>query len=159
MEIVHPVSHEDLGYIAFDLKGPYVTKMISVTPTQIVFDGYFRYESELFTKEKPIRRFVKFQEHYYVLGFTAKRTGEDTSAYFEDEDAGGAICLTPTEIIELDYVVLEKDPSKERHREIIDEIRRENEELREANDLAMERRMEREWQERKALWQKESGDV
>ena len=153
MDIHEPVGEEDLVNIKFDLKGPYFRRIISVTPTQIAFDGYFRYEPEVFTKEKPVRRFMDFQGHAYVLGFTAKRTGEDTSSYFDDEDAGGAICLSPTEIIELDYVVLEKDPPQERWPEIITAIRKENEEWEEASYAAYDRRRQREWEERKKKWE------
>lgn len=134
MEIIQPISELDLKKVYIDSEGPFFGRTISVTDTTIVFDGYFHYDSELFSEDKPICRFIKFQGHTYVLGFTAKRTGEDTSSYFKDEDTGFDICLTPTEILELDYQVLEKDPQKERWPEIIATIKKQNNMLRKAHE-------------------------
>lgn len=153
MEIVRPVTDLDLKGINFSAMRPcFFGRTIDVTSTQITFDGYFHYEAELFSKENPVRRFVKFQGHTYVLGFTAKREGEDTSGYFYDEELGAKICLTPMAIIELDYVVIEKDPTQDLWPAIIASILRQNDRLDEANKQLIRERMEREWHERQEMW-------
>lgn len=130
MEIVKPLAHGDLDQVRFELRGPYFCDLLAVTPTHITFDGYFRYDAELFSEERPIHRFMEFQGHTYLLAFTHKRRLEDTST-IDIEEEGGGICLSPTEVMEVRYRVVEKDPPNERWSEIIAAISAEDDELRE----------------------------
>jgi hypothetical protein len=149
MEIVRPPVHGDLEDLYFQLSGPYFGRTLKITQDIIAFDGYFRYESALFREDRPVHRFYEFQGHTYLLAFVRKRTGKNTSSYFYDEEMGGKICLSPTEIIEMTYRVVEKDPPKERWDDIRIMIREEAKRLKEVNyDLHCER-MKRELEERK----------
>jgi hypothetical protein len=146
MEIVRPIKYDDMHQIAFQLKGPHFKELLKVTEETISFDGYFRYEPEMFRVDRPIYRLLYFHEHLYYVAFTEKRVGKDTSCYWEDEEAGGSICLTPTELIELRYHVVEKDPSHERMRELIDHIEQQDTLLRDENGELYNQRQKREWE-------------
>ncbi len=145
MEINKPVEHGDFYDYFFQLIGPYFGNTLQVTEKCIVFDGYFRYESELLQEDRPVHRLMDFQGHTYLLAFIGKRTGKNTSVYWDDEEEGGKICLSPTEIIELDYRVVEKDPPKERWEQIMRMIHEEDKHLREVNLEIHGQRVEREW--------------
>lgn len=70
--------------------------------TYLKFHGYFYYEDQTM----PIERiFVRGRILYYVE-ILSKRTLEDTSKTFYDDDSEGYICLTPTAIIEITYRII-----------------------------------------------------
>ncbi len=115
--------------------GPSIKKTIHYTDTTIVFDGYFRIESELPTKF-PIRRiFYRYDTNTYnLIQITGIKRGKDTSHYFYDESEQGMICLTPTEIIELSYIVLEANVPSQKAHELNAEIWIEERALRDSNE-------------------------
>ncbi len=123
--------------------GPSIKKRLASTETSCVFDGYFRIESELPTKF-PIRRIFYKGDVASLVQITDIRRGENTSHYFYDEGAEGMICLTPTEIIELQLVVLEANLSSERAHALHADIWVEEKELRAANEACHTARMEKE---------------
>lgn len=81
---------------------------------------------------------------HYLIQITDIKRGKNTSHYFYDEGEQGMICLTPTEIIELTYVVLEADLSSEKAHELNVEIWVEEKALQAANEELYEQRMDRE---------------
>ncbi len=106
--------------------GPYALEMLDVTNTTIKFNGYFRYEDEIVTKERPVHRFFSRSRGVtHFIAITAIRRGQDTSEYWTDEEEGGRICLTPTEIIEVDYHILETITDKERYMDLWMQMREE----------------------------------
>jgi hypothetical protein len=130
----------------FSLKGPYTTEILNYTDKTITFNGYFRYEDELVTKETPIHRFFHLGRDILYVAIVGVKRGENTSEYWSDEEAGGRICLTPTEIITLEYEVLEKNPTRERYRELYKCMKEEEEKYSELNDELYHARMRREWE-------------
>ncbi len=135
--------------------GPSVKKPIQYTDSTIIFDGYFRVENELPTKF-PIRRiFYRYDNNmHYLIQITDIKRGENTSHYFYDEGEQGMICLTPTEIIELTYVVLESDLTSEKAHELNAEIWLEEKSLRDANEALYNERMDRqiaEWKRNRTI--------
>ncbi len=105
--------------------GPYALEILEVTDTTIKFNGYFRYEDELVTKERPVHRFFsRSRGTTHFIAITAIRRGQDTSQFGEDEEYG-RICLTPTEIIEVDYHILETITDKERYMDLWMQMREE----------------------------------
>ncbi len=134
----------------FSLKGPYTTNILKYTDTTIVFDGYFRYEDELITKERPVHRFLRRRcnnndDEILYIAIVGVRRGKDTSEYWSDEEAGGRICLTPTEIIELDYEVVETVETKGRYTELHRHMKEEETHYEELNDELYRLRRQREW--------------
>jgi hypothetical protein len=146
MEIAKPIQWDDMHQIAFQLNGPSFKELLKVTEETIVFDGYFRYEPEMFRVDRPIYRLLYFHNHVYYIAFTEKRVGKDTSCYWDDEEACGKICLTPTELIELRYHVVEKDPSQDRMSELIDQIKKQEDLLRDENGELCSQRQKKEWE-------------
>jgi hypothetical protein len=135
--------------------GPSIKKPIHYTDSTIVFDGYFRVEDDLPTKF-PIRRiFYRYDTHaYHLIQITGIKRGENTSHYFYDESEQGMICLTPTEIIELTYVVLESDLTSEKAHELNADIWLEEKALRAANEELYNERMDRqiaEWKRNRTI--------
>lgn len=131
----------------FSLKGPSVKEMLKWTDRTVVFNGYFRYETELVTKDRPVHRFMHRGDDLLYVAIIGIRRGEDTSEYWTDEEEGGRICLTPTEIIEVEYEVVESNPSKERYYELYKLMRDEEEEYRDLDEECYRERMRREREE------------
>ncbi len=129
--------------------GPSIKSPMTSTETSCVFDGYFRIESELPTKF-PIRRIFYRGDVASLVQITEIKRGKDTSHCFYDESAEGMICLTPTEIIELQFVVLEANLSSERAHALHVDIWIEEKALRAANETCYEEGAER----RLAEWRK-----
>jgi hypothetical protein len=128
--------------------GPSVKRIVKCTESSVVFDGYFRIESDVPTSNQPIHRILHREEGPVLIAITAMKRGEDTSEYWTDEEEG-QICLTPTEIIELTYHVLES-LSSERYCEVMGQIMQEEKDLRIRNEAAYNARMEKElaeWKE------------
>lgn len=123
--------------------GPYIRRVISDAPGELVYDGYFYCESMQFPMERLIvrrtpvaglagvkRTYVYSVQHVEIY---EKLAGEDTSEYSEltadvsggddDDFMGGGICFFPTEIVTLRYRVLEDAVSDARYEELWAKIR------------------------------------
>jgi|LauGreDrversion4_2_1035121.scaffolds.fasta_scaffold501201_2 hypothetical protein len=132
--------------ISFDYvfpTGPSISNVLHYTPTNLVFNGYFRVESELPTSDRPIHRILYIENGFALIAITALKRGEDTSEYWTDEEEG-QICLTPTEIIELTYHVLEFPLSSKRYNEVLEQIMEEEKDVRKRNEDAYNARREKE---------------
>ncbi len=115
------------------LMGPYALEVLEVTDTTIKFNGYFRYDDELVTKERPVHRFFSPSRGVtHFIAITGIKRGLDTSQFSEDEEYG-RICLTPTEIIEVDYHIVETITDKERYMDLCVQVHEEEEKYRELN--------------------------
>jgi len=90
---------------------------------RFVFDGNFYMHPSLFRPDRPIKVLMGFRRHIFLIAIHKKLDLKDTSDSWSD-DEGYRICLFPTKIIELNYAVLEMNPSKER----FDELAKETEE-------------------------------
>ena len=113
--------------------GPGIKEWIAQTPTTYVFDGYFRIEPELPT-HFPLRRLMYNDTDAALIQITGIQRGNNTSTYFYDSEEKGMICLTPTELIELTYVVLESGLTEEQYREYQVELSLDEDNLRAANE-------------------------
>jgi hypothetical protein len=92
--------------IPFLLGGIHIRRLIALTPTKLVFDGYFHIEPELLPIDRIICLIGRKRE-YHIRIKECKR-GVGTSSYWYDEDVGENICLMPTEIIELTIEIVNK---------------------------------------------------
>ena len=134
------------------LKGPYINRLIALTDSKLVFDGYFRIEPEML----PVDRILWLIEHKreYHIRITDCKRGKDTSTTWYDEDVGGHICLTPTEIIELTFKVIAKElpgPAFNALAEAI-EAREESKEFQDRNWEARKAREDAAWKEANASY-------
>lgn len=69
----------------------------------IVINGHFYLEDATM----PVRRIMCIGNDMYLTEITCKKTLEDTSKYgIYDEDIGGRICLTPMNLIEIQYKII-----------------------------------------------------
>lgn len=123
--------------------GPYIRRVISDIPGELVYDGYFYCERMQFPMERLIvrrtpvaglagakRTYVYSVQHVEIY---EKVSGEDTSEYSEstadmsggddDDFMGGGVCFFPTEIVTLRYRVLEDAVPDERYEELRAKIR------------------------------------
>ena len=121
--------------------GPYIRRVISDAPGELVYDGYFYCERMQFPMERLIvrrtpvaglagvkRTYVYSVQHVEIY---EKLAGEDTSEYSEptadvsgdDDFMGGGICFFPTEIVTLRYRVLEDEVPDARYEELRAKIR------------------------------------
>jgi hypothetical protein len=131
----------------FSLKGPSVKEIINYTDKTITFNGYFRYEDELFTKERHVHRFVYLNNDILYVAIVGVKRGNDTSEYWtDDEEEEMRICLTPTEIITLEYEILEKNPTRERYHELYKYMNEEETNYMDLNEELYKARMKREWE-------------
>ena len=106
------------------LKGPYINKLISLTASKLVFDGYFRIEEEMLPVDRVL--VLTGRKREFHIRITAVRRGANTSTYAYDrrvedpalsrathgsgdEDVGEHICLMPSEIVELTFRVIAAD--------------------------------------------------
>jgi hypothetical protein len=88
------------------LKGPYINRLIALTGSKLVFDGYFRIEDEMLPVDRILCLYGRQREWH--IRITGCKRGKDTSHHWYDEDVGERICLSPTEIIELTFEVVAK---------------------------------------------------
>lgn len=129
--------------------GPYIRRVISDIPGELVYDGYFYCERMQFPMERLIvrrtpvaglagvkRTYVHSVQHVEIY---EKISGEDTSEYSEttadvsdgsgsgicddDDFMGGGVCFFPTEIVTLRYRVLEDEVPDARYEELRAKIR------------------------------------
>ena len=126
------------------LKGPYINKLISLTASKLVFDGYFRIEDEMLPIDRVLYLIGRKRE--YHIRITECKRGVDTSTYAYDEGVGEHICLTPSEIVELTFRVIATDlPGKALNELILAiDVREESEEFSEKNWSFRRVRKERE---------------
>ena len=136
-----------LMILPLSLKGPYLRRLIALTPTKLVFDGYFRIEPELLPIDRIICIMARKRE--YHIRIKGVRRGTDTSSYWYDEDVGENICLTPTEIIEMDIEILSGQLDGPTFNRTVDAItaREESVEFEERNWAARKVREDAEFQE------------
>jgi hypothetical protein len=64
------------------LKGPYINKLISLTASKLVFDGYFRIEDEMLPIDRVLYLIGRKRE--YHIRITECKRGVDTSTYAYD---------------------------------------------------------------------------
>jgi hypothetical protein len=125
--------------------GLHIKRLITLTPTKFVFDGYFRIEPELLPIERVICLMGRKREyHIRIKGLTR---GANTSSYWYDEDVGENICLTPTEIIELDIEILATQLPGPAFSDVVDAItaHEKSEEFKKRNEEARRERADREY--------------
>ena len=134
-----------LMILPFIHAGMHIRRLITLTPTKLVFDGYFHIEPELLPIERVICLIGRKRE-YHIRIKEIKR-GEDTSSYWYDEDVGENICLMPTEIIELTIEIVNKRLTGPAFSAVTDAItaREESAEFKERNEAARRARADREY--------------
>ena len=125
--------------------GLHIKRLITLTPTKLVFDGYFRIEPELLPVERVICLIGRKREYHIRIKGLAR--GTNTSSYWYDEDVGEHICLTPTEIIELDIEIVATQLPGPAFSAVIDAIteREEVAEFKKRNEAARQAREDREY--------------
>ena len=125
--------------------GLHIKRLITLTPTKFVFDGYFRIEPELLPIERVICLMGRKRE--YHIRIKELKRGTDTSSYWYDEDVGENICLTPTEIIELTIEILATQLPGPALRDVVDAItaHEKSEEFQKRNEDARRERADREY--------------
>jgi hypothetical protein len=94
----------------WDFDCPYIQEVYEFTDDTIVFNGYFRIESQTC----PVRRIMESSGVYYWIEILTKEELQDTSQGFYDPDVGGTICLTPTAKIKITYQILETLDTEEK---------------------------------------------
>lgn len=121
----------------------------------ILFDGYFRAEAKLL----PIRQLMyvripdtdKFDCH--LITIDSKEVLEDTSGGgCYDEELGGYVCLTPTELIRIHYTILytfkEGDEADmNAYKKVSEEIQNENQKRFQENRAYRLEREQKEYEE------------
>lgn len=90
-----------------------------------------------------------FRRHVMLIAIHKKLDLKDTSEYWSD-DEGYRICLFPTKIIELNYTVLETNPTKDRFDELAKETEEEFRSLREESSELERRESDSEEEEKDA---------
>ncbi len=125
--------------------GLHIKRLIALTPTKLVFDGYFRIEPELLPIERVICLMGRKRE--YHIRIKELKRGADTSSYWYDEDVGEHICLTPTEIIELTIEIIATQLPGPALRDVEEAIteREEAAEFKKRNEDARQARADREY--------------
>ena len=125
--------------------GLHIKRLITLTPTKLVFDGYFRIEPELLPVERVICLIGRKREYHIRIKGLAR--GTNTSSYWYDQDVGEHICLTPTEIIELDIEIIATQLPGPAFSAVIDAIteREEVAEFKKRNEAARQAREDREY--------------
>ena len=134
------------------LKGPYINRLIALTESKIVFDGYFRIEDEMLPVDR-ILWLIERKREWHIRITSCKR-GKNTSHYWYDEDVGERICLTPTEIIELTFEVVATRLSGPAFNALVEaiEAREESKEFEDRNWEARKAREDAEFKESMASY-------
>jgi hypothetical protein len=134
-----------LMILPFLHSGMHIRRLITLTPTKFVFDGYFRIEPELLPIERVICLIGRKRE--YHIRIKEMKRGADTSSYWYDEDVGENICLMPTEIIELTIEIVNKRLTGPAFSAVTDAItaREESAEFKERNEAARRARADMEY--------------
>jgi hypothetical protein len=135
---------DELWWFPNDTKNPYVHTLMKHENNTILFDGYFRLEDATM----PVRRILFIHREPFLVELTEKKTIKDTSQYGEyDEELGGRICLTPTDLIELKYRLIQHIKTKEEFDLIEKEIIAEEDGVYERNERLIKEREKREYEE------------
>lgn len=116
---------------------------------RFVFDGNFHLHPNVFRPDRPVRILMGFRRHVMLIAIHKKLDLKDTSEYWSD-DEGYRICLFPTKIIELNYTVLETNPTKDRFDELAKETEEEFRSLREESSELERRESDSEEEEKDA---------
>jgi len=99
-------------------RNPYMKEIITNEPGHIVFDGYFYIEDETV----PVERILNTKEADYHVEIYEKKTLEDTTKGFYDEEFGGYISFFSTHIIDLRYRIISKIESIDQRVQIMNRI-------------------------------------
>jgi hypothetical protein len=131
------MKEDDIWFYPNDFKlRIFLSELKEFTDKSIVFDGKFRIEKKLL----PIRQFMYVRNEEtntfdcHLISIDSKEVVEDTSSSFYDEDVGGYVCLSSSELIRFNYTILYTfnagDENDEKyHKEVCDEIVKEIETL------------------------------
>ena len=135
---------EELWWWPHEVKNPYIHDLKKHENNIILFDGYFRLEDETM----PVRRIVFMHKEPFLIEITEKKTIQDTSQYGEyDEELGGRICLTPTDLIVLHYKLIQHIKTNEELELLQKEIILEEDRVCERNELLRDAREKKEYEE------------
>jgi hypothetical protein len=80
------------------------------------FKGYYHEKEENLPKEQLM--FVN-KDMYWIRVDSKTQSEPDLSGSFYDEEIGANICLFPSYIVEINFTILGKNPSKEKFSEIL----------------------------------------
>jgi hypothetical protein len=140
---------DEVWWLPHDTKNPYVHKLIKHEQNTILFDGYFRLEDATM----PVRRILYIHKELFLVEILEKKTIKDTSEYGEyDEELGGRICLTPTDLIELRYKLIQHIKTNEELELLQKEIIAEEDRVCERNQLLRDAREKKEYEEMMAQY-------
>ncbi len=138
-----------LWWFPYEVKNPHIKELKKHENNLLVFDGYFRLEDATM----PVRRILVIHNEPFLIEILEKKTIEDTSQYGEyDEELGGHICLTCTDLIELRYRLIQHIKNKEEYELIEKEIIAEEDAVYERNQRLRDEREKREYDEMCAQW-------
>jgi hypothetical protein len=139
----------DIHWPTWQVKNPHIKELILFDKHKIVFDGYFRLEEGVF----PVHRVVYINGKWFLVKLLSKKVVEDTSKYGEyDEELGGRICLTPTELIELEIKVLGHITSDEEYKKLEAKIIEKEDSILKLNQELKEKREQEEYKEWRKLY-------
>jgi hypothetical protein len=134
----------DIHWPTWQVTNPHIKELILFDKHTIVFDGYFRLEEGVF----PVHRIVYINGKWFLVKLLSKKVVEDTSKYGEyDEELGGRICLTPTELLELEIKLLGHITSVEELKKLEAKIIEKEDSIRKLNQELKEKREKDEYNE------------
>lgn len=139
----------DIHWFPWEVTNPHIRELKSLEKNKIIFDGYFRLEEGVF----PVHRIMCIHDKYFLVKLLSKKVLEDTSKYGEyDEEVGGRICFTPTELLELEIKLLKEIDSSEEYSKMEATIIEKEEGIRKLNLELREKREKEEYKEWRKLY-------
>jgi hypothetical protein len=138
----------DIHWIPACTTNPYIQKLIKHENNTIIFDGHFYLEDEVM----PIKRIMYVNDTLSLVEITSKKTMDNTSSYFYDEDVGQNICLFPTNVIEIQYNILKEIASSKELNKLQSEIIADEEEIRDRNTNFRRKREDEEYKKSMETW-------
>lgn len=146
----------DIYWPTWQVKNPHIKDLILFDKHKIVFDGYFRLEEGVF----PVNRIVYINGKWFIIKILSKKVVKDTSKYGEyDEELGGRVCLTPTEVLELEIKLLGHITSEEELKKLEAKIIEKEDSILKLNQELKEKREEEEYNEWRKLYLTEKEDT
>lgn len=139
----------EIHWFPWGVTNPHIRELKVFEKHTIVFDGYFRLEEGVF----PIYRIMLVYDKYFLVQLLSKKVLEDTSKYGEyDEELGGRICFTPTELIELEVKLLKHVKDNEELKKYDADIVEREDQIRAFNTFLKEKREKDEYNEWRKLY-------